>query len=110
MDTWTPTPGPWSVHTWVFGFVVTANHPDGAGHVTIVTGQYENLGRRYRHQTEANARLIAAAPELAALADRLVGPCEYVDAHCAMLYPHDRAIRCRPCEARALLARRRGVG
>ena len=60
-------------------------------------------------EQEANARLIAAAPELYAVAVEVAKrPCEMVrNGHCTMI-PCER--ECLPCAARSALAKARGEG
>lgn len=69
------TPGPWTVDTTValgaYGvWTDYATHPghDGAGYgsqiCSVLTVSFKNTDRATRHERDANAKLIAAAPDL----------------------------------------------
>jgi len=64
-----------------------------------------NIYEYYHGESEANARLIAAAPTMCALIERLAEKrCEYGNgADCNMLPQGVRRSPCLPCQARALL-------
>lgn len=59
------TPGPWIPDRWYLGWYVSApgDYP-GTSRKTIAECREATLSPMMRHQCEANARLIAAAPEL----------------------------------------------
>ena len=85
------TPGPWSAVSCRVGWYI-ASAPDGA--IVVDTGDAE--GRYGPIESEANARLIAAAPELLAALQAIAEGCSF---------PEDdvqRAIRDR---ARAAIAK-----
>ncbi len=95
------TPGPWVAHT----FLVMA----GQDRITHVGG---NLPPPRSHESEANARLIAAAPELAAFVEKVratIAPActEHGDDYLNEGGGHD-AIEALVVEAEALLLKAHG--
>jgi hypothetical protein len=76
------TPGPWIAHTEILtpgGLHVAGRSPSVRKDSHIVAGVGRFLDERLNHakcpEAEANARLIAAAPELYAALDDLVAEC-----------------------------------
>jgi hypothetical protein len=76
------TPGPWIAHTEILtpvGLHVAGRSPSVRKNSHIVAGVGRFLDERLNHakcpEAEANARLIAAAPELYAVLDDLVAEC-----------------------------------
>ena len=59
------TPGPWQMNTCHQGHFVTAPSPNGGMHqITIAETRAVTRGALYSHMEYADARLIAAAPDL----------------------------------------------
>jgi hypothetical protein len=61
------TPGPWKAAPFssIVGWPISAQ-PDPKRNTVIIAGVHGFFGEDYRAEVEANARLIAAAPELLA--------------------------------------------
>lgn len=90
------TPGPWYVADSLFtkGNVILANHPECGAHICTLP--------EFKVGQEANARLIAAAPELLRLLHNLTELAAFRGGH---LDEYGAAIK----EARDLIAKAKGV-
>jgi hypothetical protein len=100
------TPGPWrqgNGYYWGEGYAICGDH----GIVAGVVGKGYPCGLGRHPESDANARLIAAAPELLAALERFAAlPCTMPQGgHCSMVHP---GAFCAPCHARAAVARARG--
>jgi len=104
----THTPGPWHVDP---AFPLSVMAPDGDEIPWLVANAMPDCGGTsapgFSPEGEANARLIAAAPEMLDLLTKVAAiPCDtHRGIHCSMvptglIYP-----ACMGCNARALLAR-----
>lgn len=71
------TPGPWTAVSFssVVGCPITAQ-PDPNQNTIVVAGTHSAFGADFRGEVEANARLIAAAPDLLDVLDMIAGICE----------------------------------
>jgi len=98
------TAGPWIAEKWWRGWFVTApgDYPNAGNRRTMAELDENKLPTLVRHQCEANARLIAAAPEMYAALQTAVQFAHH-DATCACGPEPDRS--CPVGAVRILLAK-----
>lgn len=97
------TPGPWKADTPRFGYQNVRQDPadwDGRGYQLICTVPQSKKGTNYGEMFEANARLIAAAPELLEALKRLLATINPGNAD-----SHSNDCRCVIHEARAVISK-----
>jgi hypothetical protein len=77
------TPGPWSIYEENKYLRIFAGKPHKPAAGTVPICGFEGMAYRDRNETEANARLIAAAPELLAAVLAAINCGSYITDDCA---------------------------
>ena len=90
------TPGEWTWEHREDGIKVSV--VDG-----FVTARFSRDNEKMRHEAEANARLMAAAPEMYELVKQMMDEVGAIICGCVVLRPHEG--KCRWCRAHTLIAK-----
>lgn len=94
------TPGPWRIHKYSTDLIKDAERIVGADGSSVVMDVY---GKTLEN-ADANAQLIAAAPDLLEVAERLMNLDSFISMHVSFREPWENIIKV----ARAAIAKARG--